>query len=277
MQPAPLLSIEAVALKSLWRNYTCYHLDTPFTPPENSTLQRALTERVRLALHADSIQTVFKPLGDAAWICIFFHQANRDHHAATYENGTLGHVSYWPRCAAVFVFDPAHHILYLSHGEKGDAQSLLSALAGVLIPPEEEAPLPRPYSFDLSCVPYLGETFRRPEFGSAAWNVLKLKSLNTILPGEGGNSQEYRSATDLLESPDFFSEHFCETFQNMTFSVYIPFRKRPHTLQIFDRSNCIRATLTADTLDSIASITSTLEPEINLKDKKSCDLLPDLA
>lgn len=276
MQPAPVLSIEAVALKSLWRNYTCYHLDAPFRSPDNPAIQCALTERIRAALHVDSITPVFKPLGSDAWLCTFFHRAPRNHHATTYENGHPGHVSYCPRCAATFVFDPARRILYLSVGDSEPAEPLLRALTGILIPEERDHPLPAPYIFDLSAMPYLGTAFRRPDIGSAAWTLLKLKAATTVLPGEDGNTQEYRSRTDLLDNPAFFTEHHYETFQTLTFAVHIPFRKRPHTLQLFNRTPCIRATLTADTLDSIAALTALLDTQTNLKETPPCDRSQDL-
>lgn len=276
MKNCVVSSVETAALKVLWRNYTCYHLNAPFISPENPAIQCALTERIRAALDVDSITPVFKSFGDGAWLCTFFHQAPRNHHATTYENGQPGHVSYCPRCAATFIFDPNHHILYLSVGEKEPIEPLLRALTGILIPEEADHPLPTPYLFDLSGVPYLGNAFRRPDIGAAAWTVLKLKNATTVLPGEESNTQEYRSTTDLLDNPAFFTEHHYESFQTMTFAVHIPFRKRPHTLQIFNRTACIRATITAETLDSIAALTALLDTEANLKETPSCDPSQDL-
>lgn len=265
-------SLEATALKLSWRNYRCYHLDAPFTPPATPELQRAVTDSVQRALRVDSITPVFKAIGDTAWLCTFFHQASRDHRATTYENGLPGHVRYRPRCAATAVFDPDHRILYLSVGEKDDPGRLLEALAEELMP----GPLPQPYHFDLSGVPYLGKNFLHPDIGSAPWTVLKLKCASSMLPGEELTTQEYRSATDLLETPTFFADHFCETFQMMTFAVYIPFRRRPHTLQLFHRTPCIRATVTADTLVSLAALTSLLSIETPPEETVPCDLSPNL-
>lgn len=247
-----------VSVKAAWRNYDCYHLDAAFTAPSSPEQQTEFTESIRKALKVECITPCFAQLTEEAWLCTFFHQATRDHRTSTYENGRPGSITYRPREAATFVFDPKHAVFYLSLAGDVSPGPILRTLPGTLLP--EKARLPMPFAFNLKKAPFFCDGFSRPAPDRMPWNYFKLKSANCANPGDIFTSQEFR-ADDLLENPGFFRDHHYQYFRSLTFSVYIPFRKRPHALLIEDGSSRIRANLCADTLPSIATILSFLKSD----------------
>lgn len=253
-------STGAVPVKAAWRNYECYHLDTAFTAPSSPEIQTEFTERIREALQVDSITPCFAQLTDSAWLCTFFHQAERDHRTSTYENGQPGSITYRPREAATFVFDPKHRILYLAVAEKGKSQRVLGTLCGLLLPPASESGIPADYRFELRKTAGFCECFAHPVPNSMPWYFLKLKSTTCCKPGQLSGTQEFRS-DDLLEEPGFFQEHHYDRFRALTFTVYVPGRKRPHALLLEDQTPHIRANLCADTLESVATILTFFESD----------------
>lgn len=246
-----------VPVKSGWRNYTCYYLQAEFTPPQNEEIQQALAERIRLKIGATAITPDCRQIADGVWLCAFYHASTRLHRMPTYEEGQFGALHFHRREAATFIFDSTHHIFYLSVASDVSPQSLISTLPGLILPTADAASLPLPYTFDLTKAPCFCEFYRQPEPGSAAWNLLKLRMVNSHKPGLFGERQECR-AVDLLEDPGFFHDHMGETLQALTLSVYTPARKRPFSLLIHDGSAAIRTTIIPESLAPISAILNNL-------------------
>lgn len=252
-----LLSTGAVPVRNVWRKYRCFRLEE-FTAPSSSEIQAEFTERVREALEVDSITPVFKQLTADAWLCTFFHQASRDHRTPTYENGKPGLITYRPREAATFVFDPEHRLFYLSTRRIKHLPALLRILQGFLLPTDENGALPAEVLFDLERLRLLPESVRHPQPGEAPWTRLQLRNLFCASPGLEGVVQDYRSPSNLFDTPHFFADRQEDFFLNSTFAVEIPERRRPLSVQVFNLNACIRATLTTDSLEATASLVSLL-------------------
>ncbi len=238
------------------RRHLCLPLPEGFSPPTSPATQELLRSAVADAVGLSSLTAVYDSPAPNVWLCAFFHGAERRRHAATYERGAPGSVSYIPRNAETILVDWKRGMLYLSAPDRVSVHDLALAMNRTLFPNRRPAESFCAPPFDLAPLRFLTPDDRRPTCASAPWESLTLKAITWQDAGEDFALSRRLWSGDGFDALEASGEPLPAHLLSMAFALRPASARQVYTAELYAGVPYIRATLSPATLPALAALVS---------------------
>ncbi len=236
------------------RRYTCYALPEGFDPPTSPERRRLLAETVADRVGLPALTPICAEIARHVWLFAFLHGASRQIHAATYEHGHPGLISYIPRNADLVLVDWNHSLLYISGPHADRLSGLLPALNGTLFPERRCAAPFQPLAFDLTPLRLMSPTDRHPSHPGAPWAQLRLKGLTWQEAGLGGAHSRRVWPLDGFDDFEATGDQWPDHLASLTLSIRLPQHAHPYVAEFFQGTAELRATISPKTLPALTDL-----------------------